>query len=92
MADFLWLEYLDVSGCVRVTDQGLDVLTAACTGIYEIHARRCLKVGDAGVIALSLNCKLIKVLDIQDCPLITKDGIADVVALQPRLNILHSVK
>ena len=33
LAEHLWLEYVDLTGCYRLTDDGLDVLTMACTGL-----------------------------------------------------------
>lgn len=56
-ADALYLESLDLNGCYRVTDDGLDVLTLACTGLQHLHLRRCSKVTGRGIAAIGRNLR-----------------------------------
>ncbi len=90
IADSLWLEYIDLTGCYRVTDEGIDVLTMACTGLQEIHLRRCAKVGPKGIICVGRNVRNyeLRVLDVRDCPRVTAEAVEDLVANQPMVTIL----
>ena len=90
MAEHLWLEVIDLTGCYRITDDGLDVLTMACTGLQEIHLRRCSKIGPKGVICTGRNIRNyeLRVLDIRDCPRVTAESVNDLVTNQPMVNIL----
>ena len=77
MADYLWLESIDLSGCYRITDDGLDVLTLACTGLQRVYLRRCSKITGRGVTFLGRNLKSLGLLslDIRDCPKVTDEVI-----------------
>jgi hypothetical protein len=40
LADNLWLEQLDVTGCHKMTDAGFEVLSEACSGLRVVVARK----------------------------------------------------
>ena len=90
MADFLWLESLDLSGCYRVTDDGMDVLTLACTGLQHIHLRRCAKITGRGVTAIGRNLQGLGLLtlDVRDCPRVTPEAIMNLQLHQQLVQIL----
>lgn len=75
MADFLWVEYLDVSGCLRISDEGIEILSMACSGIQELHVRRLPKLTVHALQALERNCRDLRRLDIKDCALIKSEDI-----------------
>jgi F-box/leucine-rich repeat protein 2/20 len=71
LADNLWLEHLDVSGCAKITDSGVEVLTEACNGLRSVAMRRAKRLTNKSLFALMRNCKGIQKVDLRECPLIT---------------------
>jgi F-box/leucine-rich repeat protein 14 len=71
LADNLWLEHLDVTGCSKLTDAGVEVLSEACNGLRTIVLRRAKKLTNRSLLALMRNCKGIQRVDLQECPLLT---------------------
>lgn len=90
MADYLWLEALDISGCYKVTDDGLDVLTLACTGLQYMHVRRCAKITGRGVTCVGRNLFPLglRILDLRDCPKVTLEAILDLQHKQRLVRLL----
>ena len=90
MADYLWLEVLDISGCYRVTDDGLDVLTLACTGLQYVHLRRCAKITGRGVTCMGRNLFPLglRTLDLRDCPRVTSEALLDLQHKQRLVRLL----
>jgi F-box and leucine-rich repeat protein GRR1 len=78
LADYMWIEYIDVTGCYKITDDGIEVLTSSCNGLVQIIAKKVSKLTDRSMNAILRNCKLIQTLDIRDCPLITQQAVTDI--------------
>lgn len=87
ISDFLWIEEIDVSGCVKLTDKGLEVLTEACSGIRSIAARGNRKLSDKAVYAIMRNCTNLRALDLRDCPMITENALRTIKAVNKRIRI-----
>ena len=87
MADFMWLEYLDVSGCHRITDDGIEVLTVACNGLFRLIASGLRKLTARAINSIARNCRAIQYLDVRQCPLITDQSIKDLLLRWPFLNL-----
>ena len=90
MADFLWLESLDLSGCYRISDSGVDVLTLACTGLQHLHLRRCSKITGVGVTSIGRNLRNLGLLsiDVRDCPRIPHEAVLDLQHNQQLVQVL----
>ena len=89
-ADHLWLESLDITGCYKVTDDGLDVLTMACTGMQHLYLRRLSKLSPRGLLAIGRNIRNfeLQTLDIRDCNRIISSDIDHLISLQPLVTLL----
>jgi len=87
MADFMWLEYLDVSGCHRITDDGIEVLTVACNGLFRLFASGVRKLTARAINSIARNCRAIQYLDVRQCPLVTDQSIKDLLLRWPFLNL-----
>ncbi len=87
LSDYLWIEYLDVTGCTRITDDGIEVLTAVCNGILTLIATGLYKLSDRSLYSVGRNCKLITLLDITGCPEITSEAINDLEKMQINLTV-----
>ena len=88
LADYLWLETLDIAGCHRITDDGIEVLSVACNGILKILARRVNKLTGKAINSISRNCRGIQVLDIRECPLVSAKSIADLLINWPYITLI----
>ena len=53
LADYLWLEDLDISGCSRLTDDGLEVLSMEFTGMAVLNISSCGKLTDNSIDAIA---------------------------------------
>jgi hypothetical protein len=88
-AEHLWLERLDISGCHRVTDDGVDVLAEACNGLVELVLCKVNRLTDRSLRVLNRNCRSLARLDVKDCPLITVKCVEDfVVDRKQRIKII----
>lgn len=56
IAESLWIEQLDLSGCYKVSDMGIEVLASCCTGIKKIDFSKCKRITTQSVILLKKNC------------------------------------
>lgn len=87
MADYMWLEQIDISGCHRITDDGIEVLTVACNGLFRIFAQRVNKITNRAINAITRNCRAIQYLDVRDCPMVTDQSIDELLSRWPYLNL-----
>lgn len=88
MADNLWLELLDVTGCTKLTDAGVEVLSEACSGLRSVTLRRAKRLTDKALFALMRNCKGLLRVDLQECPLITAACAAEAREAKPVMLLL----
>ena len=87
MADYLWLEWLDISGCRRVTDDGLEVLTVACTGLVSLLLNGVGKITSRTINSIARNSTVILELEVQQCPLLQEKALDDLQTQWPHLHI-----
>jgi hypothetical protein len=83
MADNLWLEVLDVTGCTKFSDAGVEVLTEACNGLRSVTLRRARRLTNKSLFAIMRNCKGIQRIDMQECPQITAACAQEAKATKP---------
>ncbi|KAI8140860.1 hypothetical protein BJV82DRAFT_671234 [Fennellomyces sp. T-0311] len=55
-----------------ITDDGVVVLSEACTGLRRIKLNNCVRVSDASVIALARNCPALLEIDLMNCTVSNK--------------------
>jgi hypothetical protein len=88
LAENLWLEHLDVTGCHKLTDAGIEVLSEACNGLRSLALRRLKRVSDAAVFCVLRNCKGLQRLDVRDCPLVSAACAEEARSSKPTLAVL----
>lgn len=88
LADNLWLEFLDVSGCNKLTDAGVEVLSEACNGLRNVVFRRVKRLTNKSVMSLMRNCAGIQRIDVQECPNITSDATEEVRGIKAAVVLL----
>lgn len=77
LADYMWIEELDISSCKKITDEGLEVLAVACNGLQKLVLHKVSKVTGRTMASLARNCKAVREVDIRGCPLVTKPAVDD---------------
>jgi hypothetical protein len=87
IADFLWLEFMDISGCRRVTDDGLEVVTVACNGLFSLLLNGVHKITSRTINAIARNSTVILELEVQQCPLLQEKALDDLQLQWPHLRI-----
>mmetsp|Transcript_3546 Transcript_3546/g.5520 ORF Transcript_3546/g.5520 Transcript_3546/m.5520 type:complete len:1201 (+) Transcript_3546:1755-5357(+) len=90
LADNLWLEHLDVTGCHKLSDAGLEVLSEACSGLRSVCVRRVKKITNKTVFALLRNCTGIQKIDVQDCPLVSRACLTEAKSIKAAIKIASS--
>ena len=88
LADNLWLEHLDVNGCSKFTDAGVEVLSEACNGLRSVAMKKAKRLTNKSLFAVARNCKGIQKIDMTECPLITPACAAEVRATKPSIALL----
>jgi hypothetical protein len=87
LADYLWIETLDITGCYKITDDGIEVFSSVCTGIIKLLAKKVTKLTSRSMNCITRNCPVIRHLDIRDCPDIKEESIKDLQFKQPLCKI-----
>ena len=87
MADYLWLEGLDISGCRRVSDEGMEVLAVACNGLIDVGLKGVHKITSRTVNALARCLKNMQTLDLRDCHLVHESSVNTLKESLPHLNL-----
>ena len=88
IADYLFLDTLNINYCTRITDGGAEVLALALAdGLERLFMRRVHRVSGLGLSALARNCHKIKELDIRECQRITQDSLEDLMRQQKFIKI-----
>ncbi len=91
MADHLWIEKLDISGCGRISDDGIEVLTASCNGMLELSLRRLSRLTSRSIYAMIRNCLCLEKIDIQDCSGISSSlCLTELEEKNPAIKIINS--
>ena len=76
LARNLWLTSLDVSYCSKITDEGIEIISLACTGLLHLSIRKLLKVSEKSLPVILQNLRALRSIDLSECPTISPDVIA----------------
>ncbi len=76
LSDFLHLQELDISHCIRITDKGLLTLAEGCGGLRKLDCSHCSQVSDEGILALSRRCTMLESISIRGCPRVTGTALS----------------
>lgn len=87
MADYLWLEGLDISGCRRISDEGMEVLAVACNGLIDLGLKGVHRITSRTVNALARCLRNMQSLDLRDCHLVHESAVTTLKESLPHLNL-----
>ncbi|KAG1688136.1 hypothetical protein DVH05_004006 [Phytophthora capsici] len=72
----LSLEELNLSRCVRITDDGMLEIAGQSSVLRRLNVAACKKLSDRTLSALLEGCRLLEDLDVTHCPLFSPDMLA----------------
>jgi len=81
LADNLWLEEINVSHCLGITDKGMVYVANESPGLRILSLAYCRKLTDVTVHALADNCKLLRRIDLSNCDALSDGAVARLEAL-----------
>lgn len=81
IAESMWMEYLDISGCHKVTDAGVEILSLTCQGLQQLILTGLYRLSDTSIYAIYRNCRQLLLLNVEKCPDISSKAL---VSLQKR--------
>jgi hypothetical protein len=87
-ADFLWLEDLDISGCSKITDDGIEVLCLEFAGLVRLDLSSCSKITNASLDSIKRHSEYLRWLKLANLPLLTDDVIEDVKVTHRNLEVI----
>ena len=87
IADYLWMEALDITGCYKITDDGIEVLTSVCTGLITLLTKKVTKLTSRSINSITRNCPVIRHIDIREVPNITDKSVQDLKYKHPLCKI-----
>ncbi|CAM9977150.1 unnamed protein product [Scytosiphon promiscuus] len=87
LADFLWVERLDISFCSKVSDDGIEVVALEFAGLRRICLKRCIRLTGRTLDVLSMYCLRLEQVDIQNVPNFGSDAVLRLQQTCPQLSI-----
>ncbi|XP_068237879.1 F-box/LRR-repeat protein 7 isoform X1 [Palaemon carinicauda] len=88
----LYLQYLDMTDCYALEDQGLKVIVKNCPQLLHLYLRRCHNITDTGVKHIASYCLMLREVSVSDCVQITDFGMYELAKLGPNLRYLSVAK
>ena len=74
------IQVLDLSGCRRVTDDGMVAVARACPQLQELNISSCHLITDDGFAAIGACCWQLRVLKACGCDRLTDMGLVGLVS------------
>jgi hypothetical protein len=92
LADFLWVEELDISNNSKITDEGIDVVSMEFTGLLKLNVSDCDKLTNRAIVSLGRHCRNLKELQAVGCKLVGKDATDELKGVLVNCNIISDHK
>ena len=89
LAEFLWIEHLDLAYCLHATDAGLAAIAEASSGLLSLNISWCRKLTDASLDALASGCRHLETLTAIACDQLSDAAFARLQAAVPLLKIMR---
>ncbi len=89
LADFLWVEDLDISHCSKISDDGIEVMALEFSGLRSISLKRCCRLTDHTLDVLGMYCPHLKHVNLQLVPNCSVGALNRLRRSCPGLDILQ---
>ena len=88
LADYLWLEHLDLSGLGHLTDDAVEVLCLEFAGMVKLDLSGCSRLSDASVDSIARHSEHLRWLKVANLPLVTDAALGALRARCPKLVVV----
>lgn len=88
LADFLWVEDLDISRCSKISDDGVEVIALEFSGLHRISLTRCSRLTERTLDVLSMYCPHLKTVELYHVPNFSQTAVDRLSKANPGLVIL----
>ena len=90
-ANLMHLEYIDLTGCRKVSDRGLCEIGHCCRKIKTLKLSGCYKICESGIWAVCelVHCEDLRELTLCGCTSMSNQGVVAITRRCPRLQKLH---
>lgn len=92
LADFLWIEELDVSSNPKITDEGIDVIAMEFSGLLKLNVSKCEKLTNRAIVTLGRHNKQLRELQAVDCKHVHLDSLTELAFTLPKCNVVGTAK
>ena len=83
-----FLQVIDISGCLDVTNNSIVTLSTSCQGLMELHLSECRWLSSAALTQIGFNCHYLVKLTLRGCWNIDDVSLCTIVASNPNLHEL----
>ena len=70
----MFFRYLNLRGCERISDAGVELVGASCSRLRSLDIGKC-DVTDLGLRELGRHCPSLRKLSVRGCEMVTDQGI-----------------
>lgn len=88
LADFLWVEILDISYCNKISDDGIEVIALEFAGLQKIGLTRCYRLTERTLDILSMYCPHLEQIELREVPNCSKNAVDRLRKASPGLTVL----
>lgn len=88
LADFLWVEDLDISRCSKISDDGIEVIALEFAGLHRISLTRCSRLTERTLDVLSMYCPHLKTVELYHVPNCSQAAVDRLSKANPGLTVL----
>ncbi|RXH76503.1 hypothetical protein DVH24_019391 [Malus domestica] len=83
------LEVMNLNGCQKISDKGIEAITSACPSLKEFLSYWNVRVTDIGLAHLVKNCKHIVDLNVSGCKNLSDKSLQLIAQNYPELQLLN---
>lgn len=92
LADYLWVEDLDISSNSRLTDDGIDVIAMEYKGLLRLNVSYCEKLTDRAIVSIGRHCLHLREMQAVGLANVSSDCLEELKHTLSRCNIVTDEK
>ena len=88
LADYLWVESLDISSNNKITDEGIDVVALEFAGLIKLNISDCEKITNRSIVSLGRHCRNLKELQAVNLKNVSKECLEELTTILPKCHVV----
>ena len=92
LADYLWVEDLDISSNSRLTDDGIDVIAMEYKGLLRLNLSYCEKLTDRAIVSIGRHCLHLREMQAVGLANVSSDCLEELKHTLSKCNIVTDEK